>query len=227
MIVDEQLDVLAITETWHERSESTELRRLIPPGYRCIDAARPLPSNASSDTLAFRNHGGLAFIYRQSLRLQKKNLDAVPTTFEFLCGFATTASCHFILLGVYRPGSQPPSATFFDDLSAVFDELAVYQCPVLICGDFNVHVDVDNDTHAVHLADLLQCYGFVQHVMQSTHKDGHTLDLVITRKETTVCDLHVGGLISDHAPVFFSSEGECCHSAHATSDQQSVAPAVN
>ena len=27
MIVDEQLDVLAITETWHERSESTELRR--------------------------------------------------------------------------------------------------------------------------------------------------------------------------------------------------------
>ena len=40
--------------------------------------------------------------------------------------------------------------TFFDDLSAVFDELAVYQWPVLICGDFNVHVDVDNDTHAVH-----------------------------------------------------------------------------
>ena len=78
-----------------------------------------------------------------------------------------------------------------------FDELAVYQCPVLICGDFNVHVDVDNDTHAVHLADLLQCYGFVQHVMQSTHKD-----LVTIRKETTVCDLHVGGLISDHAPVF-------------------------
>ena len=76
------------------------------------------------DTLTFHNHGGLAFIYRQSLKLQKRNVDAAVTTFEFLCGFASTASCHFILLGVYRPGSQALLTTFFDDLSAVFDQLA-------------------------------------------------------------------------------------------------------
>ena len=51
LIVDEQLDVLAITETWHERSDSAELRRLTPPGYRCIDAARPIPPGANVDTL--------------------------------------------------------------------------------------------------------------------------------------------------------------------------------
>jgi len=138
LIVDEQLDVLAITETWHERSESTVLRRPTSPRYRCIDTARPLPLGANVDTLGHRNYGSLAFIQRQSAMLQKKNLDASPTTFEFLCGSASTASCHFILLGVYRPGSQALSATFFDELSAVFDELAIYHCPVLICGDFNV-----------------------------------------------------------------------------------------
>jgi len=95
-------NLLVVTETWHERSDSTELRRLTPPSYRCIDAARPLPPGANVDTLGFRNYGGLAFICRQSLRLQKKHLDASPTTFEFLCGSAFTASCHFILLGVYR-----------------------------------------------------------------------------------------------------------------------------
>ena len=120
-IVDEQLDVLVITETWHECSESTELRRVTPANYKCIDAARPLPPDANVDTLTLHNHGGLAFIYRQSLKLQKRNVDAVVTTFEFLCAFASTASCHFILLGVYRPGSQALSTTFFDDLSAVFD----------------------------------------------------------------------------------------------------------
>ena len=57
--------------------------------------------------------------------------------------------------------------------------------------------------HAIQLAQLLQCYGFVLHVAQATHKDGHTLDLVLTRKDTTVCKVHVGGLISDHAPAFF------------------------
>jgi len=59
------------------------------------------------------------------------------------------------------------------------------------------------DTHSVHLAQLLQCYDFVQHVAQPTHRDGHTLDLVITRHDTIICDLQVGVLISDHAPVYF------------------------
>ena len=83
-IVDEQLDVLVITETWHECSESTELRRVTLANYKCIDAARPLPPDANVDTLTLHNHGGLAFIYRQSLKLQKRNVDAVITTFEFL-----------------------------------------------------------------------------------------------------------------------------------------------
>ena len=156
-IVDEQLDVLVITETWHECSESTELQRVTPANYKCIDAARPLPPDANVDTLTFHNHGGLAFIYRQSLKLQKRNVDATVTTFEFLCGFASTASCHFILLGVYRPGSQALSTTFFDDLSAVFDQLATYQCPVVVCGDFNVHVDAHDDVYAQRLTQLLQC----------------------------------------------------------------------
>jgi len=120
------------------------------------------------------------------------------------CGFVSTASCHFILLGVYRPDSQALSAIFFNDLSTVFDQLATYQCPVVVCDDFNIHVHVHDDAHALCLTQLLQCYGFIQHIAQPTHKDGHTLDLVITRvsrDETTICDLHVGGLISDHAPV--------------------------
>ena len=58
--------------------------------------------------------------------------------------------------------------TFFEELSAVFDQLAMYQCPVVVCGDFNVHVDVHDDTHAVHLAQLLQCYDLVQQHSQHT-----------------------------------------------------------
>ena len=67
---------------------------------------------------------------------------------------------------------------------------------VVVCGDFNVHVDV------LRLTQLLQCYSSVQHVAQPTHNTV-TLDLVITSDETTIRDLHVGGLISDHAHVYF------------------------
>lgn len=92
----------------------------------------------------YQNHGGLAFIYRNVIKFYQRTLDVDVSTFEYLCGYASTGNSHFLLLGVYRPGSQGLSATFFDDLSAVFERLAVYNCPVVICGDFNVHVDDDN-----------------------------------------------------------------------------------
>ena len=109
--------------------------------YKCIDTAQPLPPDVNVNTLTFHNHGGQAFICRQSLKLQRKNVNAAVTTFEFLnflCRFASTASCHFILLMVYCPSSQAMSTIFFSDLSAVFDQLATYQCLVVVCGDFNI-----------------------------------------------------------------------------------------
>ena len=62
-IVDDHLDVLVVCETWHEDSESTSLKRTVPPGFGCIDAARPIPPDAAVDSLYFQNHGGLAIIH--------------------------------------------------------------------------------------------------------------------------------------------------------------------
>jgi len=51
------------------------------------------------------------------------------------------------------------------------------------------------------LAELLESFNCVQHVGEPTHREGHTLDLAITRRETAVRDVRVGGLLSDHALV--------------------------
>ena len=203
-IADGQLDIIVITETWHERTESTALKRATPPGYAYLEAARPLPPGVRTDTVNLQQHGGLAFIHRQAVRFQKRMFDVDATTFEYLYGFASTPDSHFVLLGIYRPGSQTLSAAFFEELSAVFERLATYRCPVVICGDFNIHVDEIDDVHAVRLAQLLQCYGYVQHVSEPTHTAGHTLDLVIARPDSDIRDLRVGGLLSDHALIRFS-----------------------
>ena len=67
-IIDESFDVFVIVETWHVRSDSTTLLRVIPPGYRCIDAARPIAPDVATDTVDFQNHGDLAFIHRDTVR---------------------------------------------------------------------------------------------------------------------------------------------------------------
>ena len=48
------------------------------------------------------------------------------------------------------------SLPFFDELAVAFEQLSAYNCPVIICGDFNIHVDQRDDPHAIQLDQLLK-----------------------------------------------------------------------
>ena len=52
----------------------------------------------------------------------------------------------------------------------------------LIVADFNFHVDSQNNV-GWRFTGLLHSFNLRQHVNDSMHKNGHTLDLVITREE--------------------------------------------
>ena len=54
--------------------------------------------------------------------------------------------------------------------------------PLLIAGDFSVQVDVPGNADNVCLKELLESIGLQQHVNESTHESGQTLDLIITRQ---------------------------------------------
>ena len=61
------------------------------------------------------------------------------------------------------------------------------------------HWDCEDDSERVELATLLEDFDLVQHVKGPPHEPGHTLDLVITRKEDDLvasCDTRA--FISDH-----------------------------
>jgi len=64
-------------------------------------------------------------------------------------------------------------------------------------------VDVVDVANTVRLNQLLQSVGYIQNVSEPTHDAGHTLDLVISRRDVQVTDLFVGDMISDHALICF------------------------
>jgi len=65
------LDVIVVTETWHEGPGSTTLTL---SGYRCLEAARLIPLGTAADTVHFQNRGGLAIIHQNIIRFQKITL---------------------------------------------------------------------------------------------------------------------------------------------------------
>ena len=74
VIVDKQLDVAILCETWHRSTDDLCLRRAAPENYSVVDAVRP------SDPA----HGGIAIYYRGDYTCARVAIPSV-STFECLC----------------------------------------------------------------------------------------------------------------------------------------------
>ena len=134
------------------------------------------------------------------------------STFEAVAAFVHRAGFNAVVVAVYRPGSSTVTQPFFDDFGDLLERLSTYSAPLMIVGDFNIHVDVANDTHAGKLNDLLSCHSLHQHVTSPTHSQGHTLDLIITRDDQVITVLPVDPpLLSDHS--FVVADCDCLPSS--------------
>ena len=75
---------------------------------------------------------------------------------------------------------------------------------VILTGDFNFHVDNIHDRDARLFTELLDNFNLINHVREPTHNLGHTLDLVITRSDSSIVShVHIDDIISDHLAVGF------------------------
>jgi len=97
----------------------------------------------------------------------------------------------------------PPSAQFFDELTAVLETLVINACPVIVGGDFSVRYQLATDPDSRRLSDVLSSFDMVQHVCGATHRCGNTLDLVMTFADCQLDAVTVDppGIVSDNALV--------------------------
>jgi len=196
-ISEMKLDLAALVETWHDDATSPQLIACAPPGYKYVEAARPRKDNMSTST----NHGGVCLLYESSLHVRLVQLP-VFSTFEVVTAFVQRAGFNAVVVVVYRPGSSGVTQSFFDDLSDLLERLSTFSAPLMITGDFNIHVDDATNIHVSKFTDILSCHSLRQHVTSPTHVHGHTLDLLITRDDQSVAVLPVDPpLLSDHSFV--------------------------
>ena len=97
--------------------------------------------------------------------------------------------------------------------------LAVLPAPVLLLGDFNMHLDLIHKPGVQRFMLASAGAGFYRHVSGSTHKGGHTLDLLLTREadKDSIKNLTVrNDLISDHYAVHFDIQCLLDHQAKQT-----------
>lgn len=156
IIIDANLDMLLLTETWQVPNDFFNLNLLTPPGYICY-----------SQLHLHRRGGGLAVVCRESFKISKIEFHDVAS-FEYLASKMTGKRRMAVIL-IYRP----PKLCWVKVLTLV---CASYSS-VIFLGDFNIH---ENTVQCNELKSVLDCFSLTQHVTFATHSRGYILDLICT-----------------------------------------------
>ena len=112
---------------------------------------------------------------------------------------------------IYHPpySTQQPitNAIFLDKITEWLTDVLTNHNNITLAGDYNLHVNNDNNTDASIFINTIEAMGLQQHIMYPTHKSDNTLDLVFTELITQIHihDLSCGTFLSDHCTVNFKT----------------------
>ena len=117
---------------------------------------------------------------------------------SIICGSLFTCGSLFSI--EYSEKHRVTTNTFYTEFSNYLETAALSKEPLLIMGDFNIHVDMAEDPDSIKFLDLIESFGLQQHMKHATHKSGHTLDLIITRHCVSIISAEPipGQYLSDH-----------------------------
>lgn len=166
-------DLIAITETWLTKDDMAHRAEITLPGFKFLDVTRDN-----------RRGGGCALLFKNTIKAQQMDIQLFRS-FEYGDWLLQYGSNKLRLLVVYRPpystGHPVTMSVFFEEFASLLENVVLCPQPLLITGDFNIHLDQSQDNDAVKFCDLLSSMGLEQHVKKPTHVSGHILDLIITR----------------------------------------------
>ncbi|MDY6842298.1 MAG: hypothetical protein SV429_12585, partial [Pseudomonadota bacterium] len=196
MIVDDDIDLALITESWLcEKGDEAVISDMTPSTHTTQSFPRK-----------DRKGGGICVIHVSSMtknlffkQLQFRSFEAVQVHY-----LHQKSSLYFVC--IYRP---PPNkkngltdTDFFNELPELFE---MYQTKkTVFLGDFNFHFDVNTNSSVKRIKIILKDHGLTQLISEPTHTHGHTLDWLIVReasspaKSFSVRDCQ----ISDHFVIF-------------------------
>ena len=175
--IEQRIDVLFLTETWHD-DDSICFKRLLLQGYSVVDCPRP---RVHGDSLRC-NHGGVAIVTVPGFQLKRLKLTLAPTSFEYVGGRVTIGSYSCTAVVIYRTGVI--SEIFFSEFSDLLDRISVLNEDVVVSGDFNIRLDRVDDVNSQIFGSILTDHVFAQHVDRPTHEKGGVLDAVAIRSSS-------------------------------------------
>ena len=191
-IVDNNIDICVITETFLKDYDNVTRNDITPLSYNFLDITR---NN--------RPGGGIGLLFRDNFKLRISN-SGTENSFEYVEWTFNSLNKSFLLVAIYRPPyshNHPVTVNeFLEQFTTYLENIITTTHILIITGDFNIHVDNKNDNTSRKFSDILDTFSLINHINFQTHIHGHTLDLFITRNENEpfINNIKPLNYISDH-----------------------------
>ena len=170
-ICDYKPDVVTITETWFHVNESAARVMYTPTGYNLLDHSRA-------------GTGGTAIMFRDNLSVCQCTAGEFQS-FEYSEWKITSGTQRIHMIIICRPpySEAHPTTTsvFLAEFSQYLESAVLCTDQLLISGDFNIHVDVTDDSDA-DFADSLTVLAWTN-MLRSPHMSAAT-PWILSSQET-------------------------------------------
>ena len=199
-VTDHDADIVFLSETWMEADTNDITAAMKASGYTLIHNRRRDRDKEKG--------GGVGIMVKSTVSHKHTNGKAFSSFEHTMVRVKLTNNTKLTLVTIYR--LQFISAqTFIQEFTELLEMLSIMPENFVLSGDINFHLET-NEHYAVLVKDLFETFNLVQHVDFPTHKKGHTLDLLLTRKDTlNISDLHADDVeLSDHFMMLFKIEAE-------------------
>ena len=175
LLSEQKIDICMLSETWLRKGDTSKISEIKDLGYNTYHCSRP------------GRGGGVAILYKKTLRLTKIKTKSFKSFEHIECSMKSGNNI-VRLTCIYRSPTATHSyiTDFLSDFDQYLEELMHHPGKIIICGDFNIHVENREDPDTKKFYSVLERYGLIQHVSCPTRINGGTLDLVLTRSNT--CD---------------------------------------
>ena len=185
-LTSNNIDVAVITESWLNKDTdkvcvlTSELSR---NGFH-LDTSNQIEKRG----------GGLALFSRSYLKT-RKIMEGNWKMFQHAIWKVETHGNSVTCIVIYRP---PYSSTNQETVTKFLDKFTEWLANILgsfnnmiVLGDFNVHINDENDNEAGIFEETITSLSFNQHVTFPTHQQGNILDLVFTETCNSIKSGHV------------------------------------
>ena len=198
LISDHNLDLMVATETWLTGSQNDNIWL----EGTCLhkDQLRMLVNNRVG-----RRGGGITLIYRKEYSV-KTTKNGTKSSFQYSIWSVKARNKHLTIVGLYHPpysSINPPNSIFIDEITELLTEILPASNNHIILGDFNIHINDNDNVDAQIFSESMEALGLKQHSITPTHKSNNILDLIFTKILSNICVevVETATYISDHSPV--------------------------